>query len=89
MTSNIKRRLLSIEGRTIHRSWLKYAHRPVNEWPDPALNGYLGQQTDDQLRELFKALETAQHDAELIIASVRHTRHHREMALHEQPDEKT
>lgn len=71
MTTRIKRRLEVMEGRIKPKSWLKYQHRPTREWPEEALNDYLGRLTDDELRELHEQLGLSHRDADEAIAEIR------------------
>lgn len=71
MTLRIRRRLAVMEGRITPKSWLKYQHRPAREWPIDALNDYLGELTDDELRELHQEAGISTSEAEEAIAEIR------------------
>lgn len=71
MNLKLKRRLERIEGQIAPQCWLEYLHRPAREWPDAALNDYLGEMSDEELRKLHEELGTSRLEASDAIASIR------------------
>ena len=71
MTPTLRRRLERIEGQIAPQSWLDYLHRPAREWPEHALNDYLGEMSDEELRKLHEELGVSHLEANEAIASIR------------------
>ncbi len=57
MSAAQRRRLEALELRHGHTVWQRYFSTPINQWPEWALNAWLGEMTDEQLTAMIAELD--------------------------------